>query len=135
MRRAFRVATFAAMALSTIPSAHAEVKTKEVEYKQGSTVMQGFLAWDDAQRGKRPGVVIVHEWWGHNQHARNQATRLAQAGYVGFALDMYGKGKLAKHPQDAKAFVAEATKDPVEERARFTAALAQLKSTPQVDGS
>jgi len=122
------------VALSTIPSVHAEVKTKEVEYKQGSTVMQGFLAWDDAQRGKRPGVVIVHEWWGHNQHARTQATRLAQAGYVGFALDMYGKGKLAKHPQDAKAFVAEATKDPVEERARFTAALAQLKSAPQVDG-
>ena len=123
------------MAVAAISPAAAEVKTKEIEYKQGSTVLQGFLAWDDAQKGKRPGVVIVHEWWGHNQHARNQAMRLAQAGYVGFALDMFGKGKLAKHPQDAKAFVAEATKDPATARARFTAAVAQLKAAPQVDAT
>ncbi|HND11876.1 MAG TPA: dienelactone hydrolase family protein [Pseudomonadota bacterium] len=123
------------MAVAAVSPAAAEVKTKEIEYKQGSTVLQGFLAWDDAQKGKRPGVVIVHEWWGHNQHARNQAMRLAQAGYVGFALDMFGKGKLAKHPQDAKAFVAEATKDPATARARFTAAVAQLKAAPQVDAT
>lgn len=133
MRAVFCLAVAVMTQVATNSPAWAEVKTKEVEYKQGSTVMQGFLAWDDAQKSKRPGVVIVHEWWGHNQHARNQAVRLAKAGYVGFALDMFGKGKLAKHPQDAKAFVAEATQNPVEERARFAAAVGQLKAAPQVD--
>lgn len=133
LRRALWMTATIASICSVGSLAHAEVKTKEVEYKQGQTVFQGFLAWDDAQKGKRPGVVIVHEWWGHNQHARNQATRLAQAGYVGFALDMYGKGKLAKHPEDARSFVAEATKDPDQAKARFAAALTQLKAAPTVD--
>ena len=132
MRRAI-CAMAMALAFAMMSPAHAEVKQKEIEYKQGQTTLQGFVAWDDAQQGKRPGVVIVHEWWGHNQHARNQAIRLAQAGYVGFALDMFGKGKLAKHPEDARAFVAEATKDPAQAKARFTAAVAQLKAVPQVD--
>lgn len=119
------------------PLARAEIKTQELEYKQGPTVLQGFVAWDDAltSKGKRPGVLIVHEWWGHNQHARNQALRLAKAGYVGFALDMFGKGKLAKHPKDAQAFVAEATKSLDTEKARFQAAAAQLKKLPQVDAT
>lgn len=113
--------------------AHAELTTQELEYKQGETVLQGFVAWDDAFKGKRPGVLIVHEWWGHNEHAREQARRLAAAGYIGFALDMYGKGKLASHPADAKAFVGEATADPKVTKARFDAALAQLKKQPQVN--
>src|SRR5438552_8573406 len=82
-------------------TASAAVQTREIEYKQGGTVLQGFVAWDDAATGKRPGVLIVHEWWGHNQHARNQARRLTEAGYVGFALDMYGKGKVTTHPDEA----------------------------------
>ena len=89
------------------PPAEAKIKTEEIEYRQGDTALQGFLAYDDAAKGKRPGVLVVHEWWGHNQHARNQAVRLAKAGYVGFALDMYGKGKVATHPTDAKAFMQE----------------------------
>jgi dienelactone hydrolase len=110
----------------------AEVQTKEIEYKQGETTLQGFLAWDAAARGPRPGVLVVHEWWGHNQHARNQATRLARSGYVALALDLYGKGKVTTHPEDAKAFVAEATKDPAVLRARFMAALELLKQQEQV---
>jgi dienelactone hydrolase len=111
----------------------AEIKTEVVEYKQGDTALQGFVAWDDAIPGKRPGVLVVHEWWGHNQHARNQAERLAKAGYVGFALDMFGKGKVASHPKDAQAFVAEATADAKVERARFDAALALLKKRKEVN--
>src|SRR5438067_8285875 len=111
----------------------ATVKTRELEYRQGDTVLQGFIAWDDAAPGKRPGVLVVHEWWGHNAHARNQARRLAEAGYVGFALDMYGKGKVTTHPQDAQAFVSEVTKDPAVLAARFNAALEQLKRDPHVD--
>ena len=111
----------------------ADVKTKQIEYRQGDTVLHGFIAWDDAARGQRPGVLVVHEWWGLNDHARNQARRLAEAGYVGFALDMYGSGKVTTHPQEAQAFVAEATKDPAVLAARFNAALEQLKQDPHVD--
>lgn len=132
MKKLFIIATMAALGAIAQP-VRAEIKTQEIEYQQGPTHLKGFLAWDDAIKGQRPGVLVVHEWWGHNQHARNQALRLAKAGYVGFALDMYGKGKVAQHPQDAQAFVAEATKDPATERARFDAAVAQLKKAPQVD--
>jgi dienelactone hydrolase len=114
-------------------TASAEVKTKEITYTQDKTQLQGFIAWDDAVKGTRPGVLVIHEWWGHNQHARNQAIRLAQAGYVGFALDMYGKGKLAEHPKDAQAMSGEVMKDPALVRARFDAALAELKKDPRVD--
>ena len=122
----------AAVLLSQSPG-NANVKTRELEYRQGETVLQGFIAWDDAVRGKRPGVLVVHEWWGHNVHARHQARRLAEAGYIGFALDMFGKGKVATHPQDAQAFVNEVTKDPAVLAARFNAALEQLKRDPHVD--
>ncbi len=123
----------AAAAAISASAARAEVKTEPVEYKQGDTVLQGFLAYDDAVPGKRPGVLVVHEWWGHNQHARNAATKLAKAGYVGFALDMFGKGKVATHPDDAMGFVKEATKDPEVAKARFDAAMEYLKQQPQVD--
>jgi dienelactone hydrolase len=130
--RPFGIAlALASLALSA--NSYADIKTEEIEYRQGQTVLQGFAAWDETVSAKRPGVLVVHEWWGHNQHARNQAIRLAKAGYVGFALDMFGKGKVATHPQDAQAFVAEATKDPKVERARFDAALAKLKQMPPVD--
>lgn len=115
------------------PAAPAEVRTQEVEYKQAGTALQGFLAWNDAAKGRRPGVLVVHEWWGHNEHARNQAKRLAQSHYVALALDMYGKGKVATHPKDAEAFMTEATKDPAVVAARFNAALALLKKDPHVD--
>ena len=111
----------------------ARIQTKEVEYRQGGTVLKGFIAWDDAVAGKRPGVLVVHEWWGLNDHARNQARRLAEAGYVGFALDMYGASKVTTHPQDAQAFATEATKDPAVVAARFNAALELLKLDPHVD--
>ena len=123
-----------AAALFALGSAvSAAVQTRVVEYKQGDTTLQGFMAWDDAAKGRRPGVLVVHEWWGHNDHARNQARRLAQAGYVGFALDMFGKGKVTTHPKEAEAFVAEATRDPAVPVARFNAALEQLKQDPHVD--
>jgi dienelactone hydrolase len=127
----------AALVLTVSPalfsSARAEIKTKEVEYTQNGTPLQGFIAWDDARQGKRPGLLVVHEWWGHNEHARTQARRLAEAGYVGFALDLYGKGKVATHPKDAEAFMNEALKDPAALAARFKAALDQLKQDPHVD--
>ena len=109
------------------------IETREVEYRAGETAMKGLMAWDAAAAGKRPGVIVVHEWWGHNEHARNQAKRLAAAGYVAFAVDMYGGGKTTTHPEEAQAFLVEAIKDPAVLAARFNAALEVLKQDPNVD--
>jgi dienelactone hydrolase len=131
-----RLRMLAATALSLIviaTAATAEIRTNEIEYKQGDTVLQGFIAWDDAKSGKRPGVLVIHEWWGHNEHARNQAKRFAEAGYVGFALDMYGKGKVTTHPKDAEAFMNEVISNPELLAARFEAARTRLLADPHVD--
>lgn len=133
--RMVRIGIVFAALLASASNAGAAVMTREIDYKQGDTVLHGLMAWDDAGHAKRPGVLVVHEWWGLNQHARNQAIRLAKAGYVAFALDMYGKGKVATHPADAQAFAAEASKDPAIIAARFDAGLDQLKSDPHVDPS
>jgi dienelactone hydrolase len=132
MKRIAFAAMVAVLALGH-GAARAAVKTQEIEYKQGDTTLVGFLAYDDEVKSKRPGVIVVHEWWGHNQHARNQAIRLAKAGYVGFAIDMYGKGKVATHPKDAQAFMSEASKDPAQAAARFNLGVEKLKQQPQVD--
>ena len=68
----------------------AEIKTKTVEYKDGETVLEGFMAWDDANTGQRPGVLVVHQWMGITDHERNKARELAKLGYVAFAVDIYG---------------------------------------------
>lgn len=120
-------------ALLVAPQLQAAVQTREVSYELDGTKLQGFFAWDDAQTGKRPGVLVVHEWWGHNQHARNQAKRLAEAGYVGFALDMYGDGKVTTHPEDATRFMTEAMSHQDVMKARFLAAKKLLEEDPHVD--
>lgn len=109
------------------------LKEQEVEYKAGEVVLKGYLAYDDAAKGKHPGVLVVHEWWGHNEHARNSARKLARAGFVGFALDMYGEGKLATHPKDAAAMSGEVRKDLGLMQARFDAARDFLRGQPNVD--
>ena len=73
----------------------ASIKTEEVSYSEGGTTLKGFLAWDDSISGKRPGILIVHEWWGLDDYVRSRAKQLAELGYTGFAVDMYGDGKVA----------------------------------------
>ena len=77
--------------LSIAVNAEAVIKTKVIEYKQGDTVLEGYLAWDDAKRGKMPGVLIVHEWTGLGPYVKKRAEALAKLGYVAFAADIYGK--------------------------------------------
>ncbi|HEY5744415.1 MAG TPA: dienelactone hydrolase family protein [Terrimicrobiaceae bacterium] len=111
----------------------AAIKTEEVKYSEGGTTLKGFLAWDDATSDKRPGILVVHEWWGLNDYARHRAKQLAELGYTAFAVDMYGDGKVADHPKDAGAFAASVMKDPQVALARFRAALEVLKSQTTVD--
>ncbi|GFE56475.1 dienelactone hydrolase family protein [Geobacter sp. AOG1] len=101
----------------------AKVLTKTIEYRHGDALLQGYLAWDDAVKGKRPGVLVVHEWWGHNAYVRHRAEQLAQLGYVAFALDMYGKGILAKTPEEAGKLAGQFKNDRPLGRARARAGL------------
>ena len=112
-----------------------DIQTREVTYQQDGTTLKGFVAWDASRLGKRPGVLVVHEWWGLNDHARNSARRLAEAGYVGFALDMYGDGKNTAHPDTAQQFMAEAMSNQLVMAARFNAARAELLKDPNVDST
>ena len=116
------------LCVSLATPAHSAVRSRVVDYSQDGHELQGYMAWDDAAKGRRPGVLVVHEWWGHNEHARRAADRLAKEGYVAFALDMFGKGKVTEHPDSAQAFVAEATSNVAVAVARFDAALALLKA-------
>ncbi|MEZ5318932.1 MAG: dienelactone hydrolase family protein [Vicinamibacterales bacterium] len=111
----------------------APVASREVSYQHDGTPFTGFVAWDAEARERRPGVLVVHEWWGHDDHARFQARRLAEAGYVGFALDMYGDGKFAEHPDDAQQFSQEVMSREGVALARFNAARAVLAADPHVD--
>jgi len=114
-------------------SAHAEVQSRVIVYQVGGVEFTGYLAFDDATSAKRPGILVMHEWWGHNAYARKRADMLAAMGYTAFALDMYGTGKLAKHPDDAKAFMQAATSDMTVMKARFQAALDILLKQPSVN--
>ena len=87
--------------LLTTSFLHAAVQTKVIEYHQGDQVLEGFLAWDDAASGQRPGVLVVHEWTGLGDYVKGRAVQLANLGYVAFALDMYGAGVIADDPTRA----------------------------------
>lgn len=114
-------------------SVDAAVKGEVVNYTIGGEPYTGYIAYDDAIAGKRPGVVVVHEWWGHDEYARKRADLLAARGYTAFALDMYGTGKLAAHPKDAKSFMMEAIHSSDRMNARFRAAYRRLKRHETVD--
>ncbi len=113
----------------------AEVHGREVSYQAGQTTLKGWLAVDDAVKGKRPAVLVVHEWWGHNDYARKRARMLAEQGYVALAVDMYGDGKQAQHPTDAGKFAGEVAKNRPLTKARFEAGMGFLRTQPTVDGS
>src|SRR5262245_12620358 len=116
-------------------SADAAVQTKKITYKDGDVECHGFLAWDDAEKGPRPGVLVVHEWWGLNDYAKKRAEQLAKLGYVAFAADMYGDGKVVDHPKDAGAMAGKVRANVDAWRKRALAGLDVLKSQPQCDKS
>jgi dienelactone hydrolase len=116
-----------------VSSAQAAVQTKKIEYKHGDQTCEGFLAWDDAVQGPRPGVLLVHEWWGLNDYARSRAEQLAKLGYVAFAADMYGEGKTAAHPTEAGQLATKVRANVQDWRKRAAEALDVLKAQPQCD--
>jgi dienelactone hydrolase len=125
----------AAALLMSAVAAQAALKTQVVEYKQGDTALEGYLAYDDAQQGKRPGVLVVDEWGGLVAYGKHRADMLAQLGYVAFAADIYGKGVRPTTPQAKGQEVGKYMKDRNLLRARAIAGLDQLRNNPMVDAS
>lgn len=109
------------------------VEGQEVEYATDSTVMIGYLAFDANDSTKRPGIIVVHEWWGHNEYSRERADKLAELGYVALVVDMYGDGKQAAHPGEAGEFAGMVMGNFDEAKARFEAAIETLQNHPNVD--
>ena len=110
-----------------------KVVGEKITYQTDSTNMIGYLAYDEQADEKKPGILVVHEWWGHNDYARQRADMLAELGYVALAVDMYGDGQQASHPNDAGKFAMSVMSNFDVAKARFEAALATLKSNPHVD--
>ena len=122
----------AALALS-VGMAQAAIKEDPVSYQDGGTTMKGFVVYDDQSKAKRPGVVVIHEWWGITKHTRDEARKLAAQGYTAFVADMYGDGKTADNPKDAGALAGAVLKAPAVMQSRFNAARATLAKHATVD--
>lgn len=106
---------------------------EEVTYQAGDTALKGYIAYDKTITKKRPGILVVHEWWGHNEYSRKRARMLAELGYTALAVDMYGEGKQASHPEDAQKFSGEVMSNMPDAVKRFEAAQQLLEKHSTVD--
>ena len=130
---AFGLKLLAAALMGMGATAWAEIKEHPVSYRDGDTVMKGLVVYDDAVAAKRPGVIVVHEWWGITKHVHTEARKLAGDGYTAFIADMYGDGKTADNPKDAGALSGGVRGNPKAMLSRFEAAMAALSQHASVD--
>lgn len=110
----------------------AELITEEIHYEVDGEPFTGYLAYNDRVEGERPGILLVHEWWGHNDYVRQRAELLAELGYTAFALDMYGSGKQADHPEQANEFMEAVMANIDSAERRFRVAHNILREHPSV---
>lgn len=120
------------MALSLVSCAGNVTKSQQ-NYEYNTTQMRGHLSVPTNIKEKRPGILVVHEWWGNNEYSKMRADMLAELGYVALAVDMYGNGTTVETPSEAGALAGGLMKTPAEAKARFEKALQTLKSNPNVD--
>ena len=123
----------ALLTLALAINARAEIRSKTIEYKQGDTVLEGLAVWDDSITGKRPGVLVVHQWKGLGPYEKKRAEMLAKLGYLAFAVDIYGKGVRADNPQDAAKLAGKYKGDRALLRARVNAGFDELKKQELAD--
>jgi len=124
-----------AMLCAAASAGRAEVKFETIEYKQGDATLEGYLAYDDAVKGKRPGVLVVHQFLGAGVYEKKRAEMLAKLGYTAFACDIYGKGIRPTTGKDATDHMVKYTKNRALLRARAQAGLDVLKKHATVDAS
>ncbi len=118
---------------STSATPTVNIKEDSVSYNLNGTNYIGFITYDANKEGKRPGILVVHEWWGLTNYTRNRARQLAQLGYIAMAVDMYGNGKVGEDPASAQALATPFYKDPTLAKKRLDAAMNELKTYPQTD--
>jgi dienelactone hydrolase len=116
-------------------SVMSDIQSEEITYTADGVEMKGYLAWHSDTEQPRPGVLVAHEWWGCNEYAQHRARMLAEAGYTGMAIDLYGDGRIATNPDEAGILMNTRVVDMDGTRARFTAALDSLKAHHTVDAS
>lgn len=115
------------------PFAHAAIKSEAVNYEFGGQKFIGYLAYDDAIQGKRPGIVVYPEWWGVTGYAKHRAEMLAELGYVALAVDLYGDGKVTNDPKEAGQWAGALKSNRALLRQRANAGLDELKKNALVD--
>ena len=124
---------FLLFGISLLLSACSGISGQPVTYTADGVTLRGYLAYDKSIKGKRPGILVVHEWWGHNEYARERARMLAELGYTALAVDMYGDGKLAEHPDEAGKFMNEVMQNMSTGHKRFLAAYGLLLQHETID--
>ena len=111
------------------------LKEENITYKLDSITMDGYVVYDENIEGKRPAVLVVHEWWGLNDYSKMRARELAKLGYIAMAVDMYGNGRRADNPTDAGNLAMPFYQNPKMAKTNFDAALNKFKTYSQVDGN
>ena len=112
-----------------------KLKEETVSYTVDSLRMQSYVVYDENVEGKRPAVLVVHEWWGLNDYVKRRANMLAEMGYVAMAVDMYGNGRMGNDPGAAQALAMPFYQNPAMAKKHFDMALEELKKNPNVDPS
>lgn len=111
------------------------MKTQTITYQQNNTELEGVIAWPESSEKKQPLVMVVHDWSGRNEFADDKAKQLAQLGYIGFAIDMYGKGKLGHNNEEKTALMTPLVEDRRLLRERLFAAFEQTQTIDNVDSN
>jgi len=122
----------AGMMFGVSSSASGAIQKEAIDYQYDGVTFKGLLVFDDSVTGPRPGVLVVHEWWGLNEYAKGRAEALAKLGYTAFACDMYGNGQVTDHPKDAGAMASDVRKNVTVWQGRAKAALNVLQKHPTV---
>ncbi len=116
-------------------SVSGDIREDSISYVLDGKSYAGFVAYDADKQGKRPGILVVPEWWGLNAYPRQRAKQLAGLGYIAMAVDMYGNGEICADPKAAQAAATPYYKDPTLAKTRLDAAINKLKTYSQTDTS
>jgi dienelactone hydrolase len=126
-------AFFMFISFMTVSNKEAKITGEEVTYTLNGTTFKGYVAYDASTKNQRPGILVVHEWWGNNDYSRMRARKLAELGYIALAVDMYGDGKIASNPQEAQQLSGEVYKNIEALKDRMEAAEEKLKTYNETD--
>jgi len=127
------IGIFAILGFTNLKKSSPVIKEENITYSVGDKTFKGYVAYNPNIKGKRPGVIVVHEWWGLNDYPKMRARKLAELGYIALAVDIFGDGKTAANPNEAMALTGPFYKDPNLGESRLEAAIEKLKTFPEAD--